>query len=339
MKKHWTVFLIGIGLLLAGCEAVRSLRGGAPSFQAEPTPVSLEGRWRQARPMPTQRSEMVAAALDGRIYVAGGMARTSAGVTVASTVFEVYDPQADTWAALPAMPLGLHHLAIAAWDGVVYVSGGFDDSFDPDVQSLFAYDVAAQTWAQRADMPAARGAHFMVALDGRLYVVGGVGPDNTALWIYDPATDTWETGPAPLPTPREHTTAAVLDGALYVIGGRWSNTNLSVLERYDPQTQTWTRLADMPLAVGGLTAGALDGRIHVTGGEDLRTSQTYNTHMIYDPQSDTWATGLPLPTARHGLASAVVGDRWFVIGGGREAGARTTATLSALVEYYTTREP
>lgn len=335
MRRHWLIVTLLL-FMATGCETMRALRGGAPTVVPQPTAVSLEGRWRQAMPMPTQRSEMVAATWNGKIYVAGGMARTSTGVSIAASTFEVYDPVADVWMTLADMPQGLHHLAIAALDGKIYISGGFDDDFDPDVNALYAYDVSTNRWEVRASMPDTRAAHFMVALIGRLYVVGGVGPANTALWIYDPALDQWTTGPEPLPTQREHLTAAVLNDQLYVIGGRWPSVgNLAVLERYDPATQHWTRLADMPVGVGGLTAAAVNGRLHVTGGEDLTTLQTYNTHMIYDPTLDEWTTGLPLPTARHGLASAAVGDRWYVIGGGREAGARTTATLSALVEYYT----
>jgi Kelch motif len=51
---------------------------------AEGIPQSL---WARAAPMPTSRSELTAAALAGRIYVAGGIAEW--GNTAA---FEAYDP-------------------------------------------------------------------------------------------------------------------------------------------------------------------------------------------------------------------------------------------------------
>ena len=49
--------------------------------------------------MPTARSELAAAALDGRIYVAGGIAQW--GTTAA---FEAYDPATDRWEELPPLP-------------------------------------------------------------------------------------------------------------------------------------------------------------------------------------------------------------------------------------------
>jgi hypothetical protein len=70
----------------------------------------------------------------------------------------------------------------------------------------------------------------------------------------------------------------------------------------------------MPTARGGLTAPALDGRLHVTGGEDLGSGKRFAEHEVYDPAAGAWATAEPLPTARHGLTSQVAGDRWYVIG-------------------------
>src|SRR2546422_11570068 len=57
---------------------------------------------------------------------------------------------------------------------------------------------------------------------GKLVVVGGWGLgrkllDSTA--IYDPATNRWNNA-APIPTPRDHLTAAAVGGVVYAIGGR-----------------------------------------------------------------------------------------------------------------------
>jgi Kelch motif len=90
----------------------------------------------------------------------------------------------------------------------------------------------------------------------------------------------------------------------------------------------------MPTARGGLTAAALDGRLHVAGGEDLDTGATFAEHEVYDPAINRWATAAPMPTARHGLTSQAVADRWYVIGGGSRAGAMTLVSLTDLVEVF-----
>jgi hypothetical protein len=285
--------------------------------------------WTLGAPMPTPRSELAAAALRGRVYVAGGIAQF--GTT---TAFEVYDPALGAWEELPALPEAVHHLAAAATGTRVYVTGGYTDlGFSAMSRHAFAYDPEARTWATLADLPAPRAAHAMASLAGKLYVAGGVGPGSEDVWVYDPGTDQWDGLRAPLPTRREHLTVTVLDDKLLVVGGRWGDAgNLATLEIYDPATGRWTRGPDMPTPRSGLTAGALAGRLHVTGGEALSSRDVYGAHEVYDPMADRWTAGADLPTPRHGLASAILGERWYVIGGGTRAGALTFVSLTARVE-------
>ncbi len=288
-----------------------------------------QGTWTQGAPMPTARSEIAAAVLDGRIYVAGGL--DTEGNPLAA--FEVYDPEDDKWEVAPSMPVALHHLGVAAQEGRVYVSGGYRGTrFRPNVRGAWVYDPETERWSEIAAMPAPRAAHVMVPLDGKLYVVGGVGPEPTAVWAYDPESDSWDETLAPLPTPREHLSAAVTDGKLYVIGGRWSGIgNLDTVEVYDPATDEWMTLPAMPTPRGGLTAAALDEQIHVTGGEAFEPSRTFGEHEVYDVTRERWFALPDLPTPRHGLASIGLDGRWYVIGGGPEAGL----SVSDVVEIYT----
>ena len=282
--------------------------------------------------MPTPRSEIAAAALDGQIYVAGGMLFPRGN---ASDAFEIYDPASDTWTEAASLPVAVHHAAMTATEDHIYLTGGYDSlDFRPDIASLWAYDPAIDQWIIQKDMPAPRAAHALVALDGKIYVVGGVGPGSDQLWAYDPATNTWDTHLAPLPTPREHLTATAFDGRLYAISGRWQGINLPTVEVYDPTADSWQSLADIPTARSGLTSATVAGRIHVTGGEALRSTITFDQHEVYDPISNRWSTLDPLPVPRHGLTSAVIADHWVVIGGATGAGALTTTTLTAAVHIF-----
>jgi N-acetylneuraminic acid mutarotase len=289
--------------------------------------------WHAAAPLPTARSELAATTLDGRLYAGGGIAQF--GTTRA---FQVYDPVADSWRNLAPLPEARHHLAMAALDGRIYVSGGYATLpfFDSNAESqLWAYDPKLDSWRALAAMPSPRAAHAMAALDGQLYVTGGVGIDSGAVLRYDPATGRWDRSVAPLKTLREHLAAAVLDGKLYVIGGRWRGSgNSAALEIYDPGANAWRRGPDMPTRRGGLTAAAVKGRIHVTGGEDLNSGETFAEHEVYDPATDRWTSAAPLPVARHGLASGVINDRWHVVGGGEGAGAMTFLTLSDQLDVF-----
>lgn len=299
----------------------------------EPTTAAAQAGWTAAAPMPLARSELNAAVADGRLYVAGGIAQLGA-----TPAFQVYEPASDSWRSLAQMPEPRHHFGMAALDGRIYMSGGYRDlPFGEDTarREVWVYDVETDKWSEAADLPAPRAAHAMVALDGRLYVVGGVGPEAARVFVYDSKADAWGRLATPLPTLREHLTAAALGDRIYVIGGRWSGQgNLATVEILDPATGTWSAGADMPTRRGGLTASALDGRIHVTGGEDLNSGDTYSAHEVYEPAANEWTTDRPLPTARHGLASGAIAGRWYVVGGGEQAGAMTFLSLSDVLEVF-----
>jgi N-acetylneuraminic acid mutarotase len=196
---------------LTACLLLLQSLSGCAAAQGVP-----RGPWTRAAPMPTARSELAAAALDGRIYVAGGIAQW--GTTAA---FEAYDPVTDRWEELPPLPEAVHHLAAAATDDRIYVTGGYTNLlFSKITARAWAYDPGVRIWNRMADLPAPRAAHGIAAIEGKLYVVGGVGPSSKDLWIYDPAADRWDVARATLPTQREHLAVTVLDGKLHAIGNR-----------------------------------------------------------------------------------------------------------------------
>ena len=307
--------------------AAAALAGG--TLFALPAQAQKAGEWVELAPMPTLRSELAAAVSGGRIYVAGGL--TDEGGLVD---FEVFDIATGTWEKLTRLPQRRHHTAMTAAGGKIYVTGGYMSSFSEGLRDLRVYDPETKIWRRLASPPRSRAAHSMVANRGKLYVVGGLTSDPHSLWSYDPETNVWTDNLARMPTAREHATAVALFGRVYVIGGRWSRVNLSTVEIYDPATNHWSRGAPMPAPAGGLTSAVVNGRIHVTGGEDLESPTTYSGHYSYDPRTDTWETLPPLPTARHGLASAGVDGVFYVIGGATLAGGGTYTSLSNLVEAY-----
>ncbi len=290
--------------------------------------------WSQGASMPTARSELAVAELDGRIYVAGGI-----GQWGTSDAFEAYDTAKGVWTRLAPLPKATHHPAMAALNGRVYLSGGYADIlFRRVLRGMWAYDPDANSWHRVASMPERRAAHKLVSLDGKLYAIGGREPNDTPLWSYDPVANRWDTSHAPLPTGREHLATAVAGGMLYVIGGRKrDHVNLATVEAYDPQTDTWTRKADLPSPRGGHAAATLGGHIHVAGGEDIDAGEVFAEQWIYDPDADHWRPAPPIPTARHGVDSAASAGKWYVVGGGTAAGYWTIVTLTDRVEVFSLR--
>lgn len=79
--------------------------------------------WSTRAPMPTARSGVGAAALEGKIYVIGGegWVDRSGGVFHAN---ESYDPKTNSWAEEPGMPTPRHGFAKGVLDGKLYAVSG-----------------------------------------------------------------------------------------------------------------------------------------------------------------------------------------------------------------------
>lgn len=296
---------------------------------AQNAPQFPDGQWRDGPAIPTERSEVAAAVVDGTIYVLGGLALD--GHTL-DTV-EALPPQADTWEPRAPLLLPRDHLAAVAVDGLLYAVAGSPGWFGQDTSTtLWCYDPATDTWDLRAPLPLGRAAHAAAALDGRIYVLGGIGPEPQRTMIYDIALDRWSFG-APLSRPREHLAAAAAGGRVYLIGGRWGDVgNVDLLEAYVPATNTWQSLPSMPTARGGLAAVTLNNLIYVNGGEVLDdTRVTFGQLEVFDPATEHWHSAPPAPVARHGLAAVARDGEFYVLAGGRLAGLE----VSGVTEIFT----
>jgi hypothetical protein len=91
------------------------------------------------------------------------------------------------------------------------------------------------------------------------------------------------------------------DGTSYYSAGGYSFSTdpptLAVFNRYDPGTDSWTPLPDMPQAAIMPTAVYYPptNKIYVFGGEDGDSGVNYDITRIYDIASGTWDTGTPMP--------------------------------------------
>ena len=269
--------------------------------------------------LPTARQEVGVAAVEGRVYVIGGLDTRATG----QSLVEIFDTRSGEWETGPSLPISLHHPNVAAVGNKIYVAGGYG-TLAP-IAATFELDVDTMTWTRKADMPTARGAGTAVGYNGRLYVFGGdrsVTVAETA--VFDPATNSWSTL-APMPTPRNHLGAAVVRGKIYVIGGRPDQLNVN--EAYDPVTNTWSVKAPMPTARSGLAVASLDNFIFAFGGEGNRASPvgTFSQTEVYNVDLDLWTILQPMPVPRHGIGAAVVGNRILIPGGATIEGVGATA--------------
>src|SRR5439155_27245314 len=131
----------------------------------------------------------------------------------------------------------------------------------------------------------------------------------------------WSTA-APGPSAR-YRAGGTTDGTYsYVYGGQTSTGGyLNDLWRWNPVTQTWTQLANMPTAKGNIQGTYWNGKIYVPGGY-IGSHITENA--IYDIATNIWTTGAPLPAAQTGQ-NVAFNNKIYNFGG--NPGPQSTVTI------------
>jgi hypothetical protein len=286
--------------------------------------AAQDGYWFIREEMAIARQEMPTEAMNGRIYVVGGML-ADRGVTART---DVYDPLTGTWTEITSLPAPRHHHSVTACNGKLYVIGGYQTNptygIPPAYATNYEYDSALESWQTMAPMPTPRAQHAAVEFEGRIYVMGGKNNsfvDIATSEVYDPATNTWSSLP-PMPTARDHITMAVVDSLIYVIGGRIGWTNLDLVEAFAPNSNTWYTMPPLPTARSGLGSAVINGRIYVTGGERFggTNNKVFEEVEEFDPATNGWRQMTSMLSPRHGTEAVAVSDTVFVIGGAVLAG-------------------
>jgi len=289
--------------------------------------------------MPTPRSALCTAALDGKIYAIGGLRNEEA---VLSAV-EVYDPAKDTWDTKTPMPTARCVMDCAVVEGKIYVIGGSGSAGSSILSTLEVYNPAADTWETKTPMPAPRSDISVEAVNGKIYVIGGSKRTGT-YWAglktveeYDPVTDSWTTK-SEMPTARWSLGTCVIDGKIYTVGGNTQYPTIaSAVEVYDPATDTWdTSKASMPTSRYSLSTCFFDGKIFAFGGWKASGGNNGNPPMYkiveeYNVNINTWTQRTDMPHNIALFSAELVDGEIYIIGGTSKQ--HTFNSLSTTYEY------
>ena len=217
-----------------------------------------------------------------------------------------------TLAPLPT-PISSYRDMVALTGKIYYIYANMTLCYDPQINN----------WTQLTPPPNPIGRIF-VACQNKIYVLGGSSEVSTQ--VYDPTTDTWENRTS------THETngilhANVVDGKIYVMGGNYMHglgTYFTVSSNYvyDPQTDNWTKLVDIPLGVGGYASAVVDKKIYIISGANALSIhwKPSNLVQIFDPETNQWTNGTSIPISVYNAKACVITEssgakRIHVIGG------------------------
>ena len=278
--------------------------------------MTVNVKWRRATEAPSKLEYAASAEVEGRIWLIGGIGADE----TATAETAAYDRVLNTWTPGPRLPRPLHHATAVNYKGEAVVIGGFlPSSRLTAVESDRVYALRGDNWVRLPPLRHARGAAAAAVVGDKIVVVGGQADGKLV-----PQTEVFDgrrwTDAAQIPTPREHLGAASDGLYVYAVGGRelTAAKNLGAMERYDPASDSWSKLAAMPKVVGSVGVTFVAGRVIAVGGEGVTT--TSDAVQAYDVRRHAWSRLPALPKPRHGLAATTLRDSLYAVGGAAAAG-------------------
>ena len=258
-------------LALAYANGKLYLLGGYPSNRQTARTVQVydiaTDRWELGPPLPQPNNHGMAAGVNGKVYLIGGQTSDISEVGHVDTVYEL-DPAKGEWVEKARMPTARSSGVAIVHNGRIYVAGG-----RPPRGSDFAvFDPAANSWQVLPNLPSQRNHLTGAAINGRIHVIGGrlghglSAQMTTAHEVFDPQTGGWTTAAAMLES-RSGMNGVMARGCFHLWGGEGPAGMFPDHDYYDPRTDKWIRLRDMPVPVHGVYGSAfVDNLIWAPGG-------------------------------------------------------------------------
>jgi N-acetylneuraminic acid mutarotase len=311
-------------------------RTGTATVTLVPPASTALFSWETRAAGPIGRMEAQGGIANGKLYIFGGF---TTSFTVVAARADVYDPGANTWTRLADVPEALTHSAVAVDGQTIYIVGGYVGGHPgPSSPRVWKYNITSNTWSAGPALPASRGGGAAAIVGRFLYFFGGAtrtagtldDTDQPFAYRLNLDTGTSWTTIADMPNPRNHIGGVALNGKVYALGGQHGHDegpgNQAEVDVYDPATNVWTRLRDLPFPRGHVSVLELAGRIVVMGNGPASADVT-----LYDPATNLWLKMPPLPEARASAVAGVINSAVIVTSGHAGDGVAATTTWSGVV--------
>lgn len=277
---------------------------------------------------------------NGKLYAMGG----SRNLTV-----NEYDPILNWWTKKSDLPFdgeGVDHMqspGVRCVGNKIYFMGGLCSSTSYFSPYVYEYDPSADTYTAKTNMPTPREDFGTAVIGSKIYCFGGLSEAGATkvMEVYDTITDTWDETKASLPVYKQlGDFGAVVNGKIYAIGASdtvYSEgqvvTPVKSCYEYDPDTDTWTQIAEVPVGTVYNERGVIGTNIYQVGGCPAGPSDELATYIKdiyrYDTLNNTWTKIVDAPYGLHGTALAEYNGNLYYCGGGRNS-----TTTSDTKEFY-----
>jgi N-acetylneuraminic acid mutarotase len=229
------------------------------------------------------------------------------------------------------IPLGIVLLVVIGLPVAAFTNTGLErdlrEGFGIETGECEPMTDLSSAWTTAASLPYDLDEPRGAAIGDQIYLVGGItGLEHGAnerlllepsdeLTGFDPKTETF-TALAPLPQKLNHIGVVSHHGDLYVLGGYGHTLDTGTrasFYRYDPETDRWSRMPEMPEPRAAMAVGVVGEQLVVAGG--ARDNVPRSDAFAFDFRTRRWTRLPDMLSRREHVGATVVGDRLYVLGG------------------------
>jgi len=184
------------------------------------------------------------------------------------------------------------------------------------LKEIWEYDSDSDKWIRKADFPGVARVKAIAGVIGdKAYVgLGSVAPYNgnqfSDLWEYNNTTDTWKQLASFPGIAKNDLFCAVVDSCLYTTEGFTGTAFNADTYKYNPKTNTWTRLKDSPVMRSSTAGFSIGNDIYVGSGYYI---DNFKDFYRYHTQTDSWTRMADMPDARILSKGIAINGKGFVM--------------------------
>jgi N-acetylneuraminic acid mutarotase len=205
--------------------------------------------------------------------------------------------------------------------------------------SLFLSRVYGQSWMQLNNVgsiitgtsssgPPITNA-LSLSINGKIYVVGNrtftTTTTNAMMWEYDPLNDSWAEKSMYPGNGSSFLCGFTIGGLAYIGCGTGTVHANTDFYKYNPGSNTWTALANVPVARSMACGFAIGGKGYLTCGSSTNMSVYLNDLWEYDTTSNGWSAKANFPGTVRIVPSAFSSSSFGFVGLGFSYGVSATS--------------
>ena len=206
---------------------------------------SSKRSWTQGRSMLTARARHASAVVEGKVYVLGGISFEDGRMCTAESI-ECFCTEVNQWTKVGEFSFPRKQSRLVPFEQTLVEVGGSRGDFPEDTMETYLCNSNGTVVhsGEQFRLPEPIKFAQLLMLDKVFYILW---EDSKKVIMLNPLKRTFRSL-APMNNTHIHGAATVIQNKIYVVGGLVNNKPSSVVECYNPDTDTWEIIKSVPQA-------------------------------------------------------------------------------------------